>query len=80
MSAESIVGCAVLVGETVFGRAPGCTHADILALLPAGIEHEKGILTLDGAFVDEQEAYIMALRAGQVQARAEKMLTSEDLR
>lgn len=77
---ESIVAPAILVGETVFGRAPGCTHRDILAMLPDGVQHKRGFLTLGGAFVDEMEAYVIALRAGQIQARAEKMLTVEDLR
>jgi hypothetical protein len=81
---ERIAGPAVkmLAYGVVHSVVPPRDHASVLAKLSkddilSGVL--MGFVTDTERFVDRAEAYIIALRAGQVKARAEKILTSEDL-
>lgn len=79
-------------GETVTVIIPGCRHADIWQLMaelkiPRDREEIEGFLDRKGEFLDRHEAFIHAVKCGQISATTlehkenhlETELFSEDL-
>ncbi len=79
-------------GETLTVVVPGCRHADIWELMadlrfPRDREEIEGFLDRNGKFLDRNEAFIHAVKCGQISATTlehkenhfETGLYSEDL-